>query len=137
MLCALASRAACAFLLSNSIPLGIAVSASAYFTLFNKLEARFAPSSRSVTACRDAQLGEAVLLKSPVSPLKFQHKMAEPAGGRSVTVKITFVNLPALSLQLSRLYIPSIRDSRMALCLGSLVTESSAAIRLPSSRILM
>jgi hypothetical protein len=32
--------------------------------------------TQSRLPCRDAQLGEAVLLKIPVSPLKFQQKMA-------------------------------------------------------------
>ena len=32
--------------------------------------------TQSRRPCRDAQLGEAVLLKSQVSPLKFQLKMA-------------------------------------------------------------
>jgi hypothetical protein len=36
--------------------------------------------TQSRLPCRDAQLGEAVLLKSPVSPINFQLKMAYSKG---------------------------------------------------------
>lgn len=54
-------------------------------------------------------------------------------GDKILTVTLTNKH----TVQLLRLLIPSISESRIALCRGKFVTESLAATRFPSSRILI